>query len=75
MSRTFVQGVEPRTGTVATAYRLFGTLVHPTDDQPRRWDEIAPFTSVVTAAGTAGDIAASSATSRVGTRPVRRARS
>ena len=28
MSRTFVQGVEPRKGTVATAYRLGGTLAH-----------------------------------------------
>ena len=45
LSRTFVQGVEPRKGTVATAYKLAGTLAHrlprasPTG---RRWRRSCP---------------------------------
>ena len=60
MSRTFVQGIEPRRATVATAYvqQGWGTSL--------RWinqsdgTAIAPFTSVTTAAGYAGAIASSS---------------
>lgn len=60
MSRTFVQGVEPARGMVATAYRLFGTVSSRRMVSLADGTGIAPFTSVVTAAGTAGDIAASS---------------
>ena len=60
MSRTFVQGVEPPRGTVATAYRLTGTVSSRRMISLADGTGIAPFTSVVTAAGTAGDIAASS---------------
>jgi D-alanyl-D-alanine carboxypeptidase len=60
MSRTFVQGVEPARGTVATAYRLSGTVSTRRMISLADGTGIAPFTSVVTAAGTAGDIAASS---------------
>jgi D-alanyl-D-alanine carboxypeptidase len=60
LSRTFMQGVDVRRGTVATAYvqRGWGTSL--------RWisqsdgTTIAPFTSVTTAAGNAGAMAASS---------------
>jgi D-alanyl-D-alanine carboxypeptidase len=60
LSRTFMQGVEARRGTVATAYvqKGWGTSlrwVNQSDGTP-----IAPFTSVTTAAGNAGAIAASS---------------
>ncbi len=60
LTRTFMQGVEARRGTVATAYvqRGWGTSlrwVNQSDGTP-----IAPFTSVTTAAGNAGAVAASS---------------
>jgi D-alanyl-D-alanine carboxypeptidase len=61
LGRTFVQGAEARRGVVATAYKLAGT---PTSRRMTSLSDgtwISPFTSVVTAAGTAGDIAASSA--------------
>jgi D-alanyl-D-alanine carboxypeptidase len=60
LSRTFVQGVEPRRGTVATAYKLTGTPTSRGTTSLADGTGIAPFTSVVTAAGTAGDIASSS---------------
>ena len=60
LSRTFMQGVEAHRETVATAYVQRGT------GTTLRWisqsdgTTIAPFTSVTTAAGNAGAIAASS---------------
>jgi D-alanyl-D-alanine carboxypeptidase len=60
MTRTFVQGVEAPRGTVATAYRLFGTPSARRMISLADGTGIAPFTSVVTAAGTAGDLASSS---------------
>ena len=61
LGRTFVQGVEPRRGTVATAYKLAGSVATRTTSSLADGTGIAPFTSLVTAAGTAGDIASSSA--------------
>jgi D-alanyl-D-alanine carboxypeptidase len=60
LSRTFMQGVETRRGTVATAYAQqgWGTSVrwiNQSDGTP-----IAPWTSLTTAAGNAGAIASSS---------------
>jgi len=60
LRRTFVQGAEARRGTVATSYQVLGwgsniRTVSQSDGTP-----ISPFTSVVTAAGSAGAIAASS---------------
>jgi D-alanyl-D-alanine carboxypeptidase len=60
LSRIFVQGAEARRGTVATSYQVLGSgsgirTVSQSDGTP-----ISPFTSVVTAAGSAGAIAASS---------------
>jgi D-alanyl-D-alanine carboxypeptidase len=60
LSRTFMQGVEARRGTVATAYvqQGWGTSVrwiNQSDGTP-----IAPWTSLTTAAGNAGAIASSS---------------
>ena len=60
LSRTFVQGVEPRIGTVATSYKLAGTVASRRTISLADGTAISPFTSVVTAAGSAGDIAASS---------------
>lgn len=60
MNRTFVQGVEAPRGAVATAYRLAGTVSSRRMISLADGTGIAPFTSVVTAAGTAGNIAASS---------------
>jgi D-alanyl-D-alanine carboxypeptidase len=60
LGRTFMQGVEVRRGTVATAYVQRGT------GTTLRWisqsdgTTIAPYTSVTTAAGNAGAMAASS---------------
>jgi D-alanyl-D-alanine carboxypeptidase len=61
LTRTFVQGVEAPRGTVATAYQLTGTVSSRRMISLADGTGIAPFTSVVTAAGTAGDLAASSA--------------
>ena len=61
LSRTFVQGAEARRGNVATAYRLSGTIAHRVTTSLADGTGISPFTSVVTAAGTASDIASSSA--------------
>jgi D-alanyl-D-alanine carboxypeptidase len=61
LGRTFVQGVEQRRGTVATAYRLSGTLARRVATSLADGTTVAPFMSVVTAAGSAGNIAASSA--------------
>ena len=61
LGRTFVQGVEPRKGTVATAYRLTGTPASRVTSSLADGTGVAPFMSVVTAAGSAGNIAASSA--------------
>jgi D-alanyl-D-alanine carboxypeptidase len=61
LGRTFVQGVEPRKGTVATAYKLIGTLPHRSAKSLADGTTVSPFMSVVTAAGSAGNIAASSA--------------
>lgn len=60
LNRTFVQGVEPRAGTVATSYKLTGTVATRRTTSLADGTSISPFTSVVTAAGAAGDIAASS---------------
>lgn len=60
LGRTFVQGVEPRRGTVATAYKLIGSVAGRRRISLADGTGISPFTSVVTAAGTAGDIASSS---------------
>lgn len=61
LSRTFVQGVEPGKGTVATAYKLGGTLAHRVAKSLADGTTVSPFMSVVTAAGSAGNIASSSA--------------
>jgi D-alanyl-D-alanine carboxypeptidase len=60
LSRTFMQGVETRRSTVATAYvqRGWGTSLRQVSQSDGT--SIAPFTSVTTAAGNAGAIAASS---------------
>ena len=60
LGRTFVQGVELPRGTVATAYKLTGTVATRVTTSLADGTGIAPFTSLVTAAGTAGDIASSS---------------
>ena len=60
LSRTFVQGVEARKGTVATSYKLTGTPATRRMVSLADGTGITPFTSVVTAAGAAGDIASSS---------------
>lgn len=60
LNRTFAQGVEPRAGTVATSYKLTGTVATRRTTSLADGTAMSPFTSVVTAAGAAGDIAASS---------------
>ena len=60
LSRTFMQGVETRRGTVATAYVQHGwgtsmRWINQSDGTP-----IAPWTSLTTAAGNAGAMASSS---------------
>ncbi len=59
LTATVVQGAEPATGPVAHGYKLSATkTARPVDLADG--SGIAPFTSVVTAAGSAGAIAASS---------------
>ena len=60
LNRTFVQGVEPRRGGVAIAYKILGPVTNRHRYSLADGTKITPFTSVVTAAGTAGDIASSS---------------
>ena len=60
LARTFVQGTEPRRGTVATAYQLVGVGSALRTVSQSDGTTISPFTSVVTAAGSAGAVAASS---------------
>ena len=60
LARTFVQGAEPRRGTVATSYQLLGVGSALRTVSQSDGTAISPFTSVVTAAGSAGAVAASS---------------
>jgi D-alanyl-D-alanine carboxypeptidase len=60
LRRTFVQSVETRRGTIATAYRLTGPLASIRRTSVGDGTTIAPWTSLVTAAGSAGAVAASS---------------
>ncbi|MFI5226686.1 MAG: serine hydrolase domain-containing protein [Candidatus Limnocylindrales bacterium] len=60
LSRTFAQGVEARRGTVATSYALVGPMATVRRVSLSDGTAISPYTSVVTAAGDAGDMAASS---------------
>ena len=60
LSRAFAQGIEARRGTVATSYQLIGPYATARRVSESDGTPISPFTSVVTAAGDAGDIAASS---------------
>ena len=60
LTRTFVQGAEARRGTVATSYQLLGPESRVRTVSQSDGTAISPFTSVVTAAGAAGAIAASS---------------
>ena len=71
LSRTFSQGFEARRGTVATSYALSGPMATVHRVSLSDGTAISPYTSVVTAAGDAGDMAASS----VDTSPIGRARS
>jgi D-alanyl-D-alanine carboxypeptidase len=57
---TFVQGVEPARGTVATSYQVLGWGTSIRTVSQSDGTAISPFTSVVTAAGSAGAIAATS---------------
>ena len=58
--RTFVQGGEARRGTLATSYQVLGWGSSIRTVSQSDGTAISPFTSVVTAAGSAGAIAASS---------------
>jgi D-alanyl-D-alanine carboxypeptidase len=58
--RTFVQGAEPARGTVATSYEVLGSGSSIRTVSQGDGTAISPFTSVVTAAGSAGAIAATS---------------
>lgn len=60
LSRTFVQGAEARRGTVATSYQVLGSGSSIRTVSQSDGTAISPFTSVVTAAGSAGAMAASS---------------
>ncbi|MBF6606249.1 MAG: beta-lactamase family protein [Chloroflexi bacterium] len=60
LARTFVQGAEPARGTVATSYQVLGWGSRIRTVSQSDGTTISPFTSVVTAAGSAGAIAASS---------------
>ncbi len=60
LSRTFVQGAEARRGTVATSYEVLGSGSTIRTVSQADGSAISPFTSVVTAAGSAGAMAASS---------------
>jgi D-alanyl-D-alanine carboxypeptidase len=60
MSRTFMQGAEAKHGTVATAYVVSGSGSTLRRVSLADGTSIAPFTSVTTAAGSAGAIASSS---------------
>jgi CubicO group peptidase (beta-lactamase class C family) len=60
LTRTFVQGEEARRGTVATSYQVLGLGSGIRTASQSDGTAISPFTSVVTAAGSAGAIAASS---------------
>jgi D-alanyl-D-alanine carboxypeptidase len=60
LRRTFVQGSEARRGAVATSYKMTGSGTSTRRTSLSDGTTISPFTSVVTAAGTAGAIAASS---------------
>ncbi|MHB8460184.1 MAG: serine hydrolase domain-containing protein [Candidatus Limnocylindrales bacterium] len=60
LARTFVQGAEPQRGTVATSYQVLGSGSRIRTVSQSDGTTISPFTSVVTAAGSAGAIAASS---------------
>jgi len=58
--RTFVQGAEAARGTVATSYEVLGSGSSTRTVSQGDGTAISPFTSVVTAAGSAGAIAATS---------------
>lgn len=58
--RTFVQGAEPPRGTVATSYQVLGWGTSIRTVSQSDGTTMSPFTSVVTAAGDAGAIAATS---------------
>jgi D-alanyl-D-alanine carboxypeptidase len=58
--RTFVQGAEAARGTVATSYDVTGSGSSLRTVSQADGTAISPFTSVVTAAGSAGAIAATS---------------
>ena len=58
--RTFVQGAEAARGTVATSYEVLGSGSTIRTVSQGDGTAISPFTSVVTAAGSAGAIAATS---------------
>jgi D-alanyl-D-alanine carboxypeptidase len=58
--RTFVQGAEAARGTVATSYEVLGSGSTIRTVSQADGSAISPFTSVVTAAGSAGAIAATS---------------
>ena len=58
--RTFVQGAEPARGTVATSYEVLGSGSSISTVSQGDGTAMSPFTSVVTAAGSAGAIAATS---------------
>jgi D-alanyl-D-alanine carboxypeptidase len=60
LRRTFVQAAEQRRGTVATSYQVLGPIAHVRTVSQTDGTTISPFTSVVTAAGAAGAMAASS---------------
>ncbi len=58
--RTFVQGAEAARGTVATSYEVLGSGSSIRTVSQADGTAVSPFTSVVTAAGSAGAIAATS---------------
>ncbi len=58
--RTFVQGAEAARGTVATSYEVLGSGSSIRTVSQADGTTISPFTSVVTAAGSAGAMAATS---------------
>lgn len=58
--RTFVQGAEAARGTVATSYEVLGSGSSIRTTSQADGTAISPFTSVVTAAGSAGATAATS---------------
>jgi len=58
--RTFVQGAEAARGTVATSYEVTGSEPSLRTVSQADGTTISPFTSVVTAAGSAGAMAATS---------------